>query len=100
MYYKRMTSKLQNKAQKSKLQEVNSLAEDKLISLDHQISSSIRSFRLDNQSWQDLQEILSKLNNHSQRKKISASLLIKAFIYLGKVSSEDKLIKALREVAV
>jgi len=95
-----MTNKLQNKAQSSKLQEVNYLTEDKLISLDHQISSSIRSFRLDNQSWQDLQEILSKLNSHSQRKKISASLLIKALIYLGKVSSEDKLIKALRKVAV
>ena len=100
MYYKSMTNKLQNRAQKSKLQEVNSLTEEKLISLDQPINSAVRSFRLDNQSWQDLQEILNKLNKHSQRKKISASLLIKALIYLGKVSSEEKLIKALKEVAV
>jgi len=66
-----MTNKLQNKAQKSKLQEANSLTDEKLIFLDQQINSTVRSFRLDNQSWQDLQEILSKLNNHSQRKKIA-----------------------------
>jgi len=71
MYYKSMTNKLQNKAQKSKLQEANSLTDEKLIFLDQQINSTVRSFRLDNQSWQDLQEILSKLNNHSQRKKIA-----------------------------
>lgn len=98
MYYKSMTNKLQNKAQKSKLQDLTASNEE-LFNLG-QFNSAVRSFRLDNQSWQDLQEILSKLNNHSQRKKISASLLIKALIYLGKMSGEDKLIKALREVAV
>lgn len=98
MYYKSMTNKLQNKAQKSKLQGLNSSPEE-LFNL-KRTNSAVRSFRLDNQSWQDLQEILNKLNNHRQRKKISASLLIKALIHLGKTSKEEKLIKVLKEVVV
>lgn len=90
-----MTSKLNKKAQKSKLQDLTD--QEELFNL-KPINSAVRSFRLDNQTWQDLQDILNKLNNHSQRKKISASLLIKALIYLGKTSKEEKLIKALKEV--
>jgi len=93
-----MTNKLQNKAQKSKLQELN-VDQEELFNL-KTTNSAVRSFRLDNQSWQDLQETLNKLNNHRQRKKISASLLIKALIHLGKTSQEEKLIRALKEVAV
>lgn len=95
-----MTNKLQKKAQKSKLQEVDEPIEEKLTLLGRSINSSVRSFRLDPQTWQDLQEILNKLNNRSQRKKISANSLIKALVYLGKKSGEDKLIKALKEVAI
>jgi hypothetical protein len=42
---------------------------------------------------------MEKTNSASKR-KISTTRLIKALIYLGKNSSEQSLIKALKEIAV
>ncbi|WNE40694.1 MAG: hypothetical protein mread185_000151 [Mycoplasmataceae bacterium] len=95
-----MTNKLQKKAQKSKLQDLKIInKETKIFPINHKTNSTVRSFRLDNQSWQDLQNTLEKLNSISQR-KINTSRLIKALIQLGKKSSEKKLIKALKESSV
>lgn len=98
-----MSNRLQNKAQKSKLQ-TNSLNEKDLgktpeFFLNKKNTSAIRSFRLDNQTWQDLQNILIELNNHSKRKKVSASSLIKALIYLGKKTKSEKILDILKEVS-
>lgn len=95
-----MRNKLQNQAQKSKLQDLGNdkrISSEKVVALRQKTNSTLRAFRLDDQTWQDLQATVEKINNHSQRKPISASRLIKALIYLGKQAEEDKLIKALKE---
>ncbi|CAJ0832368.1 10186_t:CDS:2 [Entrophospora sp. SA101] len=56
----------------------------------------IWSFALSKTSSSDLQELLEKINTLTQR-KVNASQLIRALIYLGKESKEEKLLKALKE---
>ena len=94
-----MTNKLQDRAQKSKLQRIDQPREEQIFPLNRTVTSSVHSFRLDWQSYQDLQNLVKQVNQASKR-KVSASRLIKALIYLGKISPEDKVLKALKEIAV
>ncbi|CAJ0890604.1 2740_t:CDS:2 [Entrophospora sp. SA101] len=92
---KYMTTKLQKKAQSSKL-NITKQKKDKVINIKCKNSQDIWSFALSKTSSSDLQELLEKINTLTQR-KVNASQLIRALIYLGKESKEEKLLKALKE---
>lgn len=93
-------NKLIDRAKKSKLNLVHEpVKKEKITSVSRQAYSQIRSFRLDDATWHNLTTLLEKINSFSQR-KISASRLIKALIHLGKDEPNERLIKALQEVAI
>lgn len=56
-----------------------------------------RSYRFDYETMNTLKNMLDKINEYSP-KKISEARLIKALIFLSTNISEDKLLKALKEV--
>lgn len=90
-------NKLQEKAQSSKLNIIKQ-KKDKIVSVVHKESLKVRSFTLDEASSIRLQELLEKVNGLSQR-RVNASHLIRALIYLGKKSKDNELLKVLKEVA-
>ena len=101
--YKNLTQELikiwtnyKKNPQRSKLQGIEN--ENSLFLKQRKISS-IHSFHLDNQTWQDLQNILKELNQHSQRKKISVNSLIKSLIHLGKKTKLEKILEILKEIS-
>jgi hypothetical protein len=93
-----MANKLQERAQKSKLNIERAPAE-KVVQITRTAYSRVRTFRLDDASWHNLTSLLEKLNLQSQR-KISASRLVKALIQLGVESKTEEIFQALREVGV
>ena len=87
------------RARKSKLNlPKESRTTEKITSISRTAYSSVRSFRLDEASWNNLTGLLEKINLQSQR-KISASRLLKALIQIGVESKEEQIIRALKESA-
>jgi hypothetical protein len=86
------------KTKKSKLGQEEAKKKENIFLTSKNISS-IRSFRLDSQTWQEFQKLLEQVNNISG-KRISASRLVKGLVYLGKKSKEEKLVKILKEVSI
>ena len=93
-------SKLIDRAKRSKLNiQKEEVKSERLTSVSRAAYSQVRSFRLDDASWNNLTIMLEKTNLHSSR-KVSASRLVKALIHLGQKASEEQLVKALKEVAI
>src|ERR1044072_8979228 len=95
-YWRMKMNKLQKKAQSSKL-NITKKKQEKVININRKATYKFRSFYFDTASDNDLKELLEKVNSLS-RKKISAGHLIRALVYLGKKTKEDRLLKALKEV--
>ena len=94
-----MANKLQERAQKSKLNITRTYPEEKVVQITRTAYSRVRTFRLDDASWNNLSSLLEKLNLQSRR-KISASRLVKALIQLGVTSQTEEIFQALKEVGV
>jgi len=93
-------NKLIERARQSKLNQVKPISQpEKIVNLSRTAYSQVRSFRLDDASWNNLSTLLEKINSQSSR-KISASRLIKALIQIGVESKEEKVIQALKEIAI
>ena len=93
-----MANKLQERAQKSKL-NITRTQPEKVVQITRTAYSRVRTFRLDDTSWNNLSDLLEKLNLQSQR-KISASRLVKALIQVGVASKTEEVFQALKEVGV
>lgn len=92
-------NKLSERAKKSKLNiKKESEKTEKLTAISRTAYSQIRSFRLDDASWNNLSLLLEKINSQSSR-KVSASRLIKALIQIGIKSKEENVIQALKEIS-
>jgi len=95
-----MANKLQERAQKSKLNiERTPLEKERVVQITRTAYSRVRTFRLDDASWNNLTSLLEKLNLQSSR-KISASRLVKALIQLGIETKTEEIFQALKEVGV
>lgn len=90
-------SKLADKAKSSKLK--SNLSTDTQESVVRKIKPKDfpRSYRLDTETMNILKNTLDRINENSP-KKISEARLVKALIFLSKDMTEDKLLKALKEV--
>ena len=95
------TNQLINRAKKSKLNETDNQEQEKVVEFTKNIGSTTHSFRFDNQTWQDFQDLLKEINDkHGHRKRISAGQLLKGLIYLGKQSDKKKIIDIIRETYI
>lgn len=63
-----------------------------------QIGSLTKSFKLDIRSSNEMEEILNKINEkYASRKKINASQLLRAMVYLTKSKSKEEISEAIKE---
>lgn len=93
-------SKLELKAQKSKLHtrlEENNIEENEKVLRKFKSKELPKSFRIDNETINVLKETYERINNLTPR-KVSESRIIKALILLSKDISDQKLIKAIKEI--
>lgn len=96
-------SKLSSKAKKSKLSEKSYKEDITDIKPEQRVTKKItpkdypRSYRLDTETINTLNDTLNKLNEISP-KKITETRLIKALIALSKEIDEERLMKAIKEV--
>ena len=93
-------SKLADKAKSSKLNEQSQIKHDvykERLVRKIKPKEFPRSYRLDSEVMNVLRSTLDRVNEASPR-KVSEARLVKALIMLSKETSEDKLMKALKEV--
>ncbi|CAG8613552.1 3033_t:CDS:2 [Cetraspora pellucida] len=88
-------NKLEQKAQKSKLNVVRESTTEKLLTSQRKLVYPV-SFRLDVANWERLNKLLEKVNQ-DRSKKINLTQLLKALIYQGQFLKKGELEKGLKE---
>ncbi|KLL03750.1 MAG: hypothetical protein MRERV_34c025 [Mycoplasmataceae bacterium RV_VA103A] len=90
-------NKLEQKAQKSKLNVVRESTTEKLLTSQRKLVYPV-SFRLDANNWERLNKLLEKVNE-GRAKKVNLTQLLKALIYQGQFLKKEEWEKGLKEVS-